>query len=749
MDGIKKKDKMKYNNTQCKIWAMLLAVFAFGCVEDPMFDTDVRNAVVPEIVTLINEEHPVEQLATSIIFQAEVLNAGGVPVERYGVCWGTSRNPVVESGDTSVCGSGVGEFTAIAKNLKPNTLYYIRPYATNRVGTSYGEEFQKNTTQGLGVMRTFVIDSLVRAESAIVGGNILDPGEGEIKERGVYLTKKGTQVTDTIPFTMEADSFYQRVTGLEKLTAYEVEAYLVNNFGTITGGVVGFTTTDGMPFVAEPDTVSIDFTTATFTSKLLENGDSSILSIGFCYGTEPRPTLDNLSVEAELQSDSTFTASLEGLVQQTRYYVRAYATNCYGTFYSDGSGASFVLKDQKPTVETGEPQVGIAGNVAFDGTVLAEGMSPVTEAGFLWSIHEDLTLETSETAHRNLFEEGQTSYSMTLGDMRGSTTYYVRMYARNEYGVSYGQAIAFETPNIFESRSSSPGEAMEMGSQAGASWAANGYLLGGSTANSELSDVFLRYNASANAWNERENFPVARKWQTLIALNSSSLWAFGGQGEGNSLANDLYRYNIKDNQWMLAQPQADSPQPEAVCNAMGVAYGSDLLIAGGRVLTNSSERVTSRVWTFDLSSSNWTENTALPQAIYGGIALASDDRVYVGFGQRGTHTSGEPIYNLSWWSAATSSEGAIVWEEETAFPGTSGIRAACEFEGDIYLLDTDGGIWKYDIYNKEWEQKSQVPLEIGNASLMFSLGNYIYLYSPGRLMTAYDPTWDNNYSWDE
>ena len=727
---------------------VLLAVFAFGCIEDPEFGTDVRDASVPEVITLIDDEHPIQQLATSIIFQAEITHAGGVPVERYGVCWGTTSNPVIESGDTSVCGSGTGEFTAIAKNLKPNTLYYIRPYATNSVGTSYGDEFQKNTTKGLGVMRTFVIDSLIRAESAVVGGNILDPGEGEILERGVYLTQKGTKITDTIPFTMEADSFYQRVTGLERLASYEVEAYLVNTFGTITGGVLSFTTTDGMPLVAEPDTVDISFTSATFSSKLLESGDSLITALGFCYGTEPNPTLENDFVTAELQTDSTFSASLPDIVQQTRYYVRAFATNSYGTFYSDGSGATFVLKDQKPTVETEEPQVGIGGNVAFSGTILAEGMSPVTEAGFLWSTEEEPTLETPKSSHRNLFEEGATEYAMTLGNMRGGTTYYVRLYAKNEYGTSYGEVKAFETPRIFESRSSAP-EAMQASSQALASYNSLGYLLGGSTQDSQLTDQFLRYNASADQWNKREPFPDRRKWQTLISYNSSSLWAFGGLDEDGQMNNDLYIYYTRDDLWRMTEP-TDGTKPAAVCNAMGITDNLNILIAGGRILTGSSERATDKVWAFNTLGASWAELSPLPAAIYDGIALEIDGRIFIGFGKTGTSVSGEPTYNTAWWSSPVMADGGIAWTEETAFAGADGIRAACVFEGDIYVLDTDGYIWIYDTYDKEWEMKSQLPSEIRNASVLFALGNMIYVHAPSsKLTVAYDPTWDNTISWEE
>lgn len=739
------------NHFKNMIGAMLLLLAAYGCVEDPEYGTDVHNAILPEVVTLIDDDHPVELSATSIVFSAEVTSSGGVPVERYGVCWGTESNPVVESNDTSICGSGTGVFSGVAKNLKANTLYYIRPYATNSVGTSYGDEFQRNTTEGLGMIRTFVIDSLIRAESAVVGGNIIDPGEGEILERGVYLKKKGTTLTDTIPFTMEADSFYQRVTGLEKLSTYEVEAYMVNTFGTISGGVLSFTTTDGIPVVAEPDTVSIGFTSATFTSKLLEAGDTEITAIGFCYGTSPTPTLDNGYVLAELQADSTFTASIE-VEQQTLYYVRAFATNSYGTVYSDGSGVSFILKDQKPTLSIAEPETVSSGSVSFSGSILSEGMSSVTEAGFVWSVNADPTLETAETSHRNLFQDGLTDYSVTISGMRGSTTYYVRMYATNSYGTTYSETVQFSTPRIYESRTSAPGDAMLTYSQAAAYVGMNGFLLGGSTQDSQLTNAFMRYNATDDVWNTRASFPDSRKWQTLIAYNTSSLWAFGGIDADGTMYNDLYRYNTSDDRWQQFSVAEGSSKPDLVCNAMGMVDNVNIIIAGGRSVTGSSEQASNRVWSFSTTNRGWTELTQLPIPIYDGIALMANDRIYMGFGKKGTSVSGEADYNTVWWSSPRVSSGSLSWEVETSFPGSAGVRAACVFDDDIYVIDIDGYMWCYDVSEGVWTEKTRLPQEIrASASVMFSLGEYIYIHVPlgSKLMVAYDPNWDNVLSWDE
>ena len=137
--------------------------------------------------------HPIQQLATSIIFQAEVTHAGGVPVERLRCLLGDNE----QSGHRKWRHVGLrkrdGRIYAIAKNLKPNTLYYIRPYATNSVGTSYGDEFQKNTTKGLGVMRTFVIDSLIRAEVGSRRRKYIRPGRRGNPRTRCLLDPKGDE----------------------------------------------------------------------------------------------------------------------------------------------------------------------------------------------------------------------------------------------------------------------------------------------------------------------------------------------------------------------------------------------------------------------------------------------------------------------------------------------------------------------------------------------------------------------------
>lgn len=75
-----------------------------------------------------------------------ITDAGNGIVNERGVCWGANQFPVIKGNDTVRCGSGTGSFIARLYNLLPNTTYYIRAYATNEVGTAYGDNIKFTTS---------------------------------------------------------------------------------------------------------------------------------------------------------------------------------------------------------------------------------------------------------------------------------------------------------------------------------------------------------------------------------------------------------------------------------------------------------------------------------------------------------------------------------------------------------------------------------------------------------------------------
>ena len=70
---------------------------------------------------------------------------GGSPVLQRGVAYG--QNPLPDlSQSYTMDGSGSGSFSSQLTNLAANTLYYARAYATNAVGTSFGQALSFTTS---------------------------------------------------------------------------------------------------------------------------------------------------------------------------------------------------------------------------------------------------------------------------------------------------------------------------------------------------------------------------------------------------------------------------------------------------------------------------------------------------------------------------------------------------------------------------------------------------------------------------
>lgn len=76
---------------------------------------------------------------TSVISGGNITNDGGASITARGICWSNHPNPTLADSITSD-GTGVGIFSSNISNLLSYPSYYIRAYATNSNGTSYGNE---------------------------------------------------------------------------------------------------------------------------------------------------------------------------------------------------------------------------------------------------------------------------------------------------------------------------------------------------------------------------------------------------------------------------------------------------------------------------------------------------------------------------------------------------------------------------------------------------------------------------------
>lgn len=70
-------------------------------------------------------------------FGGNITSDGGSMIIARGVCWSFDITPTIVDNKT-IDSTGIGSFTRVITGLKTNTTYYMRAYATNSLGTEYG-----------------------------------------------------------------------------------------------------------------------------------------------------------------------------------------------------------------------------------------------------------------------------------------------------------------------------------------------------------------------------------------------------------------------------------------------------------------------------------------------------------------------------------------------------------------------------------------------------------------------------------
>jgi len=114
-----------------------------------------------------------------------VTSDGGGTITARGICFSTSQSPTT-SNNTINSGAGTGSFVSNISGLSYATTYYLKAFATNSAGTSYGSEVNFKTNSVLPTVTTTAISSITQT-TASSGGNITNDGGASISAWGGML----------------------------------------------------------------------------------------------------------------------------------------------------------------------------------------------------------------------------------------------------------------------------------------------------------------------------------------------------------------------------------------------------------------------------------------------------------------------------------------------------------------------------------------------------------------------------------
>ena len=391
---------------------------------------------------------------SSATFHGEIIEIGTPKYTERGFVYSKSSMPTINTTIKKIT-SPVTDYDSYEENvtgLVEGNTYYVRAYAVNGGKTAYSTNevsfvAEKNTINAPTVTTSSATN--VTTSSATIGGNVTSDGGATVTERGVcYSTSSSNPTTSNSKKSSGSGlgNFTVNLSNLSAGTKYYVRAYAINEIGTSYGPTISFTTEEpsySKPTVTTSSATYVTTSSATIGGNVTSDGGATVTERGVCYSTSSSTPTTSNNKKSSGSGLGNFTVNLSNLSAGTKYYVRAYAINEIGTSY--GSTISFTTEEpsySKPTVTTSSATNVTTSSATIGGNVTSDGGTTVTERGICYSTSSS-TPTTSNS--KKTAGSGLGNFTVNLSNLSAGTKYYVRAYAINEIGTSYGSTISFTT----------------------------------------------------------------------------------------------------------------------------------------------------------------------------------------------------------------------------------------------------------------------------------------------------------------
>ncbi len=438
------------------------------CVlDEPEVDSSV--AVAP-VVNTLKIDSVMSSTAACIGF---VTATGGAVLTARGVCWSTTPHPTVSDSHTND-GTCTGRIQSSMGNLIPGTTYYVRAYATNCVGTAYGEELSFTTYAPTACGGYTVTD---------YDGNVyhtLPLGTQCWLQENMRATHyadgtaipAGSSTSDTTPCRLSPNGYDSNVPTFGYLYNWAAALHGDTASNSNPSGVQGVCP-DGWHVPSQSEWEQL-VTYVSSQPQYVCNGDSGNTAKALASSKNwQRVQVEcTIGYDPETNNASKFSAMSAGYANNGYFAFSKYAFLWSTTFQQTYGGTTYAktcmlyagssqsdivsydlgffsvrcLRDDSsaiviPSVTTDTLRDIFFSSATCGGFVVESGWTPVSARGVCWSTSHNPTVNDSHTTNGS----GTGSFTSHIDSLYANTTYYVRAYATNSVGTAYGEERSFTT----------------------------------------------------------------------------------------------------------------------------------------------------------------------------------------------------------------------------------------------------------------------------------------------------------------
>ncbi|KKK65176.1 hypothetical protein LCGC14_2976790, partial [marine sediment metagenome] len=228
--------------------------------------------------------------ATTATGNGNVTVLGNPSATQHGHVWATHTNPTTADNKTENGTAPTGAFTSSITGLTTDTLYYVKAYVTNSVGTFYGAVVSFTASAAEPSVTTGLIFFIATTTALGIGGIVNNGGSAETQHGVCWDTSANPTTADSKTEEGEASlagPFSSLITSLSPNTLYHVRAYATNSSGTAYGADRTFTTLEvGTPIVTTDSVVGSSLAYGT----IVDLGGAEVTEHGHCWSTTVDPT---------------------------------------------------------------------------------------------------------------------------------------------------------------------------------------------------------------------------------------------------------------------------------------------------------------------------------------------------------------------------------------------------------------------------------------------------------------------------